>query len=90
VRITVTVTPAVARALRGLDPPSAASQGLVARAAAVGLTLAPQHPRAHTGPLAGFFVATLGPSVPLETALSALRSDPSVEGAWAPPDDHLP
>ena len=45
-RITVTVTPPVARSLRGLDPPSAASRALTARAAAAGVTLAPQHPLA--------------------------------------------
>ncbi len=89
-RITVTVAPAVARALRGLDPPSPASRALEARAARVGLTLAPQHPRTTDEPLAGMFVATLGPGHPLPEALATLRADPSVEGAWAPPPDALP
>jgi len=40
VRITVTVSVPVARSLRGLDPPSAASRALTARAAAAGVTLA--------------------------------------------------
>lgn len=89
-RITVTVTPSVARALRGLDPPTSASRALEARAARVGLTLAPQHPRATDEALVGMFVATLGPGQSLPEALATLRGDPSVEGAWAPPPDALP
>ena len=89
-RITVTVSAPVARSLRGLDPPSAASRALRARAAAAGLTLAPQHPRAADGPLVGFFVAALAPSRALPDALAALRGDPSVEGAWTTPAEELP
>jgi hypothetical protein len=90
VRITVTVTSPVARSLRGLDAPSAASRALTARAAAAGLSLAPQHPRATDAPLVGFFVATLAPSRALPEALAALRADPSVEGAWTTPAEELP
>jgi hypothetical protein len=90
VRITVTVSVPVARSLRGLDPPSAASRALTARAAAAGVTLAPQHPLVTDGPLVGFFTATLAPSRPLPDALAALRADPSVEGAWTTPAEELP
>lgn len=89
-RITVTVTAPVARSLRGLDPPSAASRALTARAAAAGVTLAPEHPRVTSGPLFVFFTATLAPPHPLRAALAALRADPSVEGAWTTPAEELP
>jgi len=90
VRITVTVSPPVARSLRGLDAPSAASRALAARAAAAGVTLSPQHPRAVDAPLVGFFLGALAAGRSAADALAALRADPSVDGAWATPAEELP
>lgn len=89
-RLTVTLSAPVARSLRGLAPPTDASRALLACAAGVGASLAPQHPRAHDGPLAGYFTATLAPGRSPEAALAALRADPSVEGAWSTPAEELP
>jgi hypothetical protein len=90
VPITVQVTAPVARALRGLDAPSAASRALADRAAALGVTLRPQHARATDAPLVGFFAAAVRDAARVEATLALLRDDPSVEGAWQTPDDQLP
>lgn len=89
-RLTVTVSPAAARSLRGLAPPTDESRALLACAGRVGVALAPQHPRVTDGPLAGFFVAALAPGASSAAALSALRAEPAVDGAWLTPAEELP
>jgi hypothetical protein len=89
-RLTVKVSAPVALSLRGLTAPDTAARALVDRATALGVTLVPQHPHAVDGPLATFFVAILAAGRSLDVVLPALRSDPSVEGAWITPAEQLP
>jgi hypothetical protein len=81
-QLSLQIRPDVARALHGLEPPSAASRSLAALATELGATLEPVHPGTRSAPLLTYF--TLHAPNAQQLAV-ALRRHEAVEGAWITP-----
>jgi hypothetical protein len=90
VRVTVQVSPDVARVLQQEAPPTAESGELLEIVHELGVVLEPVHPGAEDPLLAPYFTVEVPDAETAERVIARLRESGAVEAAYVKPPDELP
>ena len=90
VRITVQVSPEVARALHHRAPATAVSQGIARVLESLSVPLEPLHPDTDDEILSSYFAADVPDATAAQAVISQLRPLPGVQAAYVKPPDELP